>query len=182
MTRHPWLPTAGSTHTDEVESRIDELARTSAGQPGWMETSDRPCALVPQQGHSALVPTGPPAPYGGAISAAPLFSPEHALAQEARKPWLALLFSLPMPGLGQMYNGQIAQGLAFWVLWLAAWPLQIGWIIHFAAAFAAVRTAEEDTKARREGLTELIETSAGGQPRVPAAEAGSRVPRERSIR
>jgi TM2 domain-containing membrane protein YozV len=32
-----------------------------------------------------------------------------------KSPWVALLLSLVLPGLGQLYNGQIAKGLTFFV-------------------------------------------------------------------
>ena len=49
-----------------------------------------------------------------------------------RRPWLAALMSLAVPGLGQLYNGAAARALAFTLL--RALPL---WVLPFYAMIAA---------------------------------------------
>lgn len=57
--------------------------------------------MTPPAEHPALPPTPPAAP------AAP------PTPRATKEPWIALLLSLLMPGLGQVYNGQIAKALTF---------------------------------------------------------------------
>jgi TM2 domain-containing membrane protein YozV len=53
-------------------------------------------------------PPLPPPPPATAVMPA-------ATARPAKSPWVALLLSLLMPGLGQIYNGQFAKALSFFV-------------------------------------------------------------------
>ena len=53
----------------------------------------------------------PPRP-GAATVVTPVARPAFP---NAKQPWVALLLSLVMPGLGQVYNGQIAKALTFFV-------------------------------------------------------------------
>jgi TM2 domain-containing membrane protein YozV len=52
------------------------------------------------------VPSLPPAPPA---------APARAAAPALKMPWVGLLLSLVMPGLGQIYNGQVAKGVTFFV-------------------------------------------------------------------
>ena len=54
------------------------------------------------------VPTLPPVP---AVAARPI----PPAAPIVKSPWVALILSLVMPGLGQVYNGQFAKALAFFM-------------------------------------------------------------------
>jgi signal peptidase I len=65
-----------------------------------------------------------------------------------RKPLLALAAALLMPGLGQVYNGELSRGLSFFLalaflLPIAAWiglhgPESMLWLVILGAAFAAL--------------------------------------------
>lgn len=75
----------------------------------------------------------PPLPSPQAV--APLPPPA---ARAAKAPWIALLLSLVMPGLGQVYNGQIAKALTFFAafsgsIYLVAegHPLPFGIVLPF---------------------------------------------------
>ena len=60
------------------------------------------------------------------------------------RPVIAALLSFVIPGVGQIYNGEILRGV-FWLivtpgLWIGSggW---LGWICHLAAAYTAYRYA-----------------------------------------
>ena len=61
----------------------------------------------PEMTPPAEVPTLPPLP-----AAAPRPAP---VVPIVKSPWVALILSLLMPGLGQVYNGQFAKALAFFM-------------------------------------------------------------------
>jgi hypothetical protein len=61
----------------------------------------------PEMTPPADVPTLPPLP-----AAAPTPAPAVPIV---KSPWVALLLSLVMPGLGQVYNGQFAKAFAFFM-------------------------------------------------------------------
>ena len=62
----------------------------------------------PEMTPPSEVPTLPPLPPRRRRGP----SPPHA---SSKSPWVALLLSLVMPGLGQVYNGQFAKALAFFM-------------------------------------------------------------------
>lgn len=58
---------------------------------------------------------------------------------------LAAVLSFFVPGVGQIYNGDILRGI-FWLIvtpgfWIGSGGL-LGWICHLASAFTAHRRAE----------------------------------------
>jgi TM2 domain-containing membrane protein YozV len=63
-----------------------------------------------------------------------------------RDPFIAGLLSLLVPGLGQIYNGQIILGLIWLVLtgvsWIGSAGL-LGWVVHIIAAYFAYNYAKE---------------------------------------
>ena len=63
-----------------------------------------------------------------------------------RDPFIAGLLSLLVPGLGQIYNGQIIMGLIWLVLtgvsWIGSAGL-LGWVVHIIAAYFAYNYAKE---------------------------------------
>ena len=63
-----------------------------------------------------------------------------------REPLIAGLLSLLIPGLGQIYNGQIFWGLLWLVLtgfsWIGSVGL-LGWITHLIAAYFAYTYAKD---------------------------------------
>lgn len=63
-----------------------------------------------------------------------------------REPFIAGLLSFLIPGLGQIYNGQILWGLLWLVLTGFSWigsAGTLGWIAHLLAAYFAYRFAKE---------------------------------------
>jgi TM2 domain-containing membrane protein YozV len=63
-----------------------------------------------------------------------------------REPLLAGLLSLLIPGVGQIYNGQIISGIIWLVLtgisWIGTAGL-LGWLVHIIAAYFAYSYAKE---------------------------------------
>ena len=63
-----------------------------------------------------------------------------------RDPFLAGLLSLLIPGVGQIYNGQIISGILWLVLtgisWIGTAGL-LGWVVHIIAAYLAYSYAKE---------------------------------------
>ncbi len=63
-----------------------------------------------------------------------------------RNPMLAGILSLLIPGLGQLYNGQILWGVLWLVLtgvsWIGTAGL-LGWVVHLIAAWAAYTYAKD---------------------------------------
>jgi TM2 domain-containing membrane protein YozV len=63
-----------------------------------------------------------------------------------RDPLIAGILSLLIPGLGQIYNGQIFWGLVWLVLTGASWIGSVGtlgWVVHLIAAYCAYAYAKE---------------------------------------
>ena len=63
-----------------------------------------------------------------------------------RDPFIAGILSLIVPGLGQIYNGQIISGIIWLVLtgisWIGSVGL-LGWLVHLIAAYFAYSYAKE---------------------------------------
>ena len=63
-----------------------------------------------------------------------------------REPLLAGFLSLLIPGVGQIYNGQIISGIIWLVLtgisWIGSAGL-LGWLVHLIAAYFAYSYAKE---------------------------------------
>lgn len=51
------------------------------------------------------------------------------------------LVSLVLPGLGQLMNGEVMKGIAFFIGALILWGVGIGWIVHLWAAIDAAHRA-----------------------------------------
>ncbi len=67
------------------------------------------------------------------------------------RPGIAALLSFLIPGVGQIYNGDILRGV-FWLiitpgLWLGTGGL-LGWACHFIAAATAHNRAEDKERGR----------------------------------
>lgn len=67
------------------------------------------------------------------------------------RPGTAALLSFLIPGVGQIYNGDILRGL-FWLivtpgLWLGTWGL-FGWVCHLLSAATAHARGEEKERLR----------------------------------
>lgn len=62
-----------------------------------------------------------------------------------REPFIAGLLSFLIPGLGQIYNGQILWGLLWLILTGFSWigsAGTLGWIAHLLAAYFAYKYAK----------------------------------------
>jgi len=67
------------------------------------------------------------------------------MARTLRNPGTAAVLSLIVPGVGQIYNGDILRGV-FWLIvtpgfWIGSGGM-LGWICHLIAAYTAHRRAE----------------------------------------
>lgn len=67
------------------------------------------------------------------------------------RPGVAALLSFLIPGIGQIYNGDILRGL-FWLmvtpgLWIGTGGF-LGWVCHLVAAYTAHQRAELKERAR----------------------------------
>jgi TM2 domain-containing membrane protein YozV len=59
---------------------------------------------------------------------------------------LAAVFSLVVPGVGQIYNGDFLRGI-FWLIitpgfWIGSGGT-LGWVCHLASSYTAYRRAEQ---------------------------------------
>lgn len=55
---------------------------------------------------------------------------------------VALLLSLLVAGLGQIYNGQAGKGIGMFVLMIALWFVFLGWVVWIWSAVDAYQTAK----------------------------------------
>ena len=78
------------------------------------------------------------------IAAAPQARPIILQSGEAKpkSAGTALLLSIIIVGLGQIYNGQVAKGIGMLVLCVALWFVMLGWIINLWSWVDAYRTAK----------------------------------------
>lgn len=63
-----------------------------------------------------------------------------------REPILAGVLSLLIPGVGQIYNGQLISGIIWLVLTGVSWigsAGTLGWIVHIICAYFAYTYAKE---------------------------------------
>lgn len=64
-----------------------------------------------------------------------------------REPFIAGLLSFLIPGLGQIYNGQILWGLLWLVLTGFSWigsAGTLGWVMHIICAYFAYNYAKDN--------------------------------------
>jgi TM2 domain-containing membrane protein YozV len=59
-----------------------------------------------------------------------------------KSPGIALLLSLLLPGVGQMYNGQVGKGIAFLIGYIATIFIFLFWIVWIWAMVDAYQTAK----------------------------------------
>lgn len=72
-----------------------------------------------------------------------------ATTTDMRNPGVAAVLSVIIPGVGQIYNGDILRGV-FWLivtpgLWIGTGGL-FGWVCHVIAAYTAHRRASDKNK------------------------------------
>ncbi len=72
-----------------------------------------------------------------------------ATTTDMRNPGVAAVLSVIIPGVGQIYNGDILRGI-FWLivtpgLWIGTGGL-FGWVCHVIAAYTAHRRASDKNK------------------------------------
>lgn len=63
-----------------------------------------------------------------------------------RKPWVAGVLSLLIPGLGQIYNGRIIIGIVWLLVTGISWIGSVGflgWVVHLIAAWCAFSYAKD---------------------------------------
>jgi TM2 domain-containing membrane protein YozV len=76
--------------------------------------------VAPQQGPAVIYEDGPAAPKSAGT---------------------ALILSILIVGLGQLYNGQVGKGILMFVLCIALWFALLGWIINIWSWVDAYQTA-----------------------------------------
>ena len=102
-------------------------------------------------------PTQPP-PEPGPVNAAPgatVVQVTNTITREASRPIVldlgdarpksagtALILSILICGLGQLYNGQVGKGIGMFVLCVALWFVFLGWIINIWSWIDAYQTAK----------------------------------------
>lgn len=64
-----------------------------------------------------------------------------ARKQSRADPLLASFLSLVFVGSGQLYNGEFAKGVAFFVSFIVLWAFALGWMVHIWAAVDAYQIA-----------------------------------------
>jgi TM2 domain-containing membrane protein YozV len=75
---------------------------------------------------------------------APLIAPASSTPNTTEKnPGLAAVLSLVIPGLGQIYNGQIGIGLFMMALTFGLYFVVIGFLVHIALIFDAYNYAQK---------------------------------------
>lgn len=78
------------------------------------------------------------------------YPPPLPLYVKRKEPAVALLLSLFMPGVGQIYNGEAGKGIAFlFIFWILVWFLFIGVGIWIWAMADAYQTAKNINLGRR---------------------------------
>ena len=69
------------------------------------------------------------------------------MAKNKRNPVLAGVLSIFLPGLGQIYGGDVFSGLVFLVLGTSCWCFSggtMGWVFHIIAAVHAMMLVSAD--------------------------------------
>jgi TM2 domain-containing membrane protein YozV len=79
-----------------------------------------------------------------------------------KSPGIALILSILICGLGQLYNGQIAKGILMFVLMVISWVVFLGWVIWIWSAIDAYTTAKAMNLRNHMRLTGAVPTSPRG--------------------
>lgn len=128
------------------------------GSQDWTDASaDRALAALFKNHLPAPLPRATAAASAGLVSAgqgATVVQVTNNLAPERPSPILiedgpaapksagtALLLSIVIVGLGQIYNGQAGKGIAMFILCIAMWFVLLGWIINIWSMVDAYQTA-----------------------------------------
>jgi len=90
------------------------------------------------------------APDGGTVVQVTNHMPQNNLAAALllegdaanKSPGIALLLSLLICGVGQMYNGQVGKGIAFLIGFILAWFILLGWVVWIWSMVDAYQTAK----------------------------------------
>lgn len=139
-----------------VEGRIGaETQVVRLGAEAWTRAADDTAllSLFPRAAAPALPPTGPVRAEAGAtvvqvtntIAAEPrpqqvvILDPGIAAPKSAGT---ALILSILIVGLGQLYNGQIGKGILMFFGCILLWFVFLGWIINIWSWIDAYKTAK----------------------------------------
>lgn len=137
--------------TDWVTAAKDSvLSAQFAAQPAGLRTAT---ALVHKVASPTQLPAsdGPVRNEGGTVvqitqhfgqNANPGYVPEIYAEVGPKSPALALMLSFFIPGVGQMYNGQVGKGIGMLVLCIFLWLFWLGWIIWIWAMINAYSSAK----------------------------------------
>lgn len=133
------MRTGRSDWTDAASDKA--LAPLFAGQPLLGSPKAPPVKsgnVAAAQGATVVQVTNNLAPPERSFAAAVLVEDGPAAPKSAGT---ALILSVLLVGLGQMYNGQIGKGILMLVLCVALWFVLLGWIINIWSWIDAYQTA-----------------------------------------
>jgi TM2 domain-containing membrane protein YozV len=123
------------------------------GGSSWVQAKNEPLlgALFRTKAQNAQPQTSTVSANGGTIVQVTNNVPPPNLAHAAlllegeagaKSPGTALLLSLLICGVGQMYNGQVAKGVLMLIGCIAAWFVFLGWIVWIWSMVDAYQTAK----------------------------------------
>lgn len=107
----------------------------------WTHSTSIPAtpSTPPAQPGTAVSPYTPPPPYGSAYAPGPPPAPPYGalpggpggIPAARKEPWLSLLVSFFIPGVGSMINGDVGAGVGFLGMYVFGLVLIIclGWIL-----------------------------------------------------
>ncbi len=138
----------------ENDQIVDHDFLCPEGGSEWIQAKNDPL-LGPMFRTRALANSSPPpvvtAANGGTVvqvtnnipnmaQAALLLTTENAAA---KSPGIALLLSLLICGVGQMYNGQVGKGILMLIGCIVSWFVFLGWIVWIWSMIDAYTTAKQ---------------------------------------
>jgi TM2 domain-containing membrane protein YozV len=144
----------------EIKSMIDSGRLTDSdylcpeGGSAWTLAKNEPLlgSLFRAKAQAAPPPITTVSANGGTVVQVTNNIPTPNLAQAAlllngeaaaKSPGIALLLSLLICGVGQMYNGQVAKGVLMLLGSLLAWLILLGWVIWIWSMVDAYQTAKQ---------------------------------------
>lgn len=138
------------------------------GATSWVQAKNDPVLggiFLPRRQPSEQTVTAPVTANGGTVVQVTNHIPNMAHAAllmdegpaGAKSPGIALVLSLLICGVGQMYNGQVAKGILMLLGCVCLWVFFLGWIIWIWSMIDAYSTAKEmNLRYQRKVLAGLI--------------------------
>lgn len=133
------------------------------GGNAWTQAKNEPLlgALFRAKAQANPPPTSTVSANGGTVVQVTNNIPTPNLAHAAlllegagasKSPGIALLLSLLICGVGQMYNGQVAKGVLMLLGCIVLWFVLLGWIIWIWSMIDAYQTAKKMTLLHQQRL------------------------------